>query len=301
MTAFFRSFSLALLIGLLFSPALIAQEYDVNVNLLDGTVVEGKLLRINAAGVDINPGGGVRLRFISAERIRSVHVPSIPAVIYYPLDARSLPDELRNYEGSPDGGSARQSPFSGNTMSLTLFGGVSLPQGDFGANDKQKAGYALTGFCVGLEGATPLSQEISLKGSFLISLNAMDEDEMKNQLGSGWGVSAGSYLTSWGLVGAEFAIPAGPSSKVYAEAQAGLLFSSFPDITLSYGNASVKQTTKTATAFALGFGGGIRFDKVAMGIRYFSAEPEYEQSAMSSSTKVKLPAALLLLTLGINL
>jgi hypothetical protein len=129
----------------------------------------------------------------------------------------------------------------------------------------------------------------------------MDETEMKNRLGSGWSVTAGSYLTTWGMIGGSIEFPVGSTNKIYVLGQGGLLVSAFPDVTLKYYTASVTQTTKTATAFAYGVGAGIMIEKVNIGLRYYMSEPEYEQTAGSSSIKQTLPASVLNIMVGIKL
>ena len=80
-------------------PALIyCQDYNVKINLKDGSVVEGKLLKITAEGIDINPGGNVKFRFISADRIKNVEIVELNKTVEYPLTGNPLPEEIKDYE-----------------------------------------------------------------------------------------------------------------------------------------------------------------------------------------------------------
>ena len=75
-----------------------AQDYNVKINLIDGNIIEGRLLKISAQGVDINPGGNVKYRFISAKRIKNVEIVELNKTIDYPLSKTDLPNEILDYE-----------------------------------------------------------------------------------------------------------------------------------------------------------------------------------------------------------
>jgi hypothetical protein len=197
--------------------------------------------------------------------------------------------------------------FSQDTPSnvrFNLFGGAAFPQGDFGSTSGQKAGYASTGYSGMLEGSMVLSDEIILVSSVLVAVNSLDASSIEDKI-SPIRVSAGSYFTTWPMAGIGIETAVSPSVKIYGLAQVGLLISSFPDITLSYQGESITQTTKTATAIGLGIGAGFIINKINLGMRYYSAEPEYEQTAsysgVSNTAKVKLPASVLELLIGFNL
>jgi hypothetical protein len=189
-------------------------------------------------------------------------------------------------------------------MRFSFYGGAALPQGDFSSTSGEKAGYANTGFCVLIEGSKILSESVNWTSSVSLAINSLDESSMENQL-SGITVTTDNYITTWVMTGIGFETSASPTVKIYGLGQMGLLLSRFPDITLSYGGESITQTTKTGTAFAYGFGAGVIINKINFGIRYYSGEPEYEQTAsyggVTGTAKVKMPATILQLMLGINL
>ena len=189
-------------------------------------------------------------------------------------------------------------------MRFSLYGGAALPQGDFGSANGEKAGYAKTGFCASFEGSKNISESINWVSSVSLALNSVDESEIESKL-SGVTVSSGNYITTWTMTGVGFETVASPSVKIYGIGQMGLLLSSFPDITLSAGGTSITQTTEMGTAFAYGFGVGIIINKINLGIRYYTGEPEYTESASYGGTtntfKAKLPATILQLLIGFNL
>ncbi|MDP2366471.1 MAG: hypothetical protein Q8M94_22180 [Ignavibacteria bacterium] len=191
-----------------------------------------------------------------------------------------------------------------SSMRYSLYGGASLPQGDFSSTTSEKAGYAKIGFCGMLEGSKSISESVNWTSSFSLAFNSLDESAMEDQL-PGATVTTDNYVTAWIMTGIGFETIASPTVKIYGLGQIGLLFSSFPDIKLSSGGSSITQTTKMGTSFGYGFGVGVIINKINLGIRYFSGEPEYEQSAsyggMTSSAKVKLPATVLQLLIGFAL
>lgn len=88
-----------ILLTLLILPILVSgQESSVKVSLKDSSIVEGKLLKISIEGVELNPGGNVKFRFISADRIKNVLFIDINKTIEYPLVLDSLPDDLKELD-----------------------------------------------------------------------------------------------------------------------------------------------------------------------------------------------------------
>lgn len=189
-------------------------------------------------------------------------------------------------------------------MSFSLYGGVAFPQGDFSGTSGDKAGYANTGFCAMIEASKNLSGTVNWTSSISLAINSLDESSMEDQL-SGFTVTTDNYITTWAMTGIGFETIASPTVKIYGLGQVGLLISSFPDIKLSYSGESITQTTKAGTAFAYGFGAGVIINKINLGLRYYSGEPEYEQSAsysgVSGTAKVKMPATILQLLVGFSL
>jgi hypothetical protein len=92
--------SLKIVLILFFFIAVVteAQEYNVKIYLLDGAIIHGELIKITTEGVDINPGGSVKYRFISAERISSVEIVELNKIIEYPLTEKDIPPEIKDFE-----------------------------------------------------------------------------------------------------------------------------------------------------------------------------------------------------------
>ena len=211
---------------------------------------------------------------------------------------------------------------STSSMQFSLFGGLSLPQGDFGstanAKNENKAGFANTGFCAMVEGSKSLNENVMWVSSLSLALNSMDEDAIKSDyFNSDYSVTAGSYLTVLAMTGIGYETAISPTIDIYGLGQIGLLLSSVPDIkgtiaNYSSGNLDVNITTKMGASFAYGFGGGIKINKINIGLRYYSSEPEYEITGNSTYTsgsytskdtkteKFKKPVTVLQLLVGFN-
>lgn len=190
-------------------------------------------------------------------------------------------------------------------LRATLFGGASLPLSDFASTTSTDAGYAMTGFAGGLEVSSQLNQAVSWTTSLALASNSVNTDEMQKQAGAGFTVTAGSYLTTWGLTGIRFNALMPSGAALYAQAQGGLLYSSFPDLEVKFIGITIKQTATSTATFAYAFGAGVQLQKVNIGLRYYTGKPEYEQNASgggaSASGKVTLPASVLLLIVGVTL
>ncbi|MCH8941602.1 MAG: hypothetical protein IIA48_04070, partial [Bacteroidetes bacterium] len=187
---------------------------------------------------------------------------------------------------------------------FSFLGGVALPQGDFGSTEigNEKAGYAETGFGLMIEASKLFSENVNWTTSISLAINEVDGNTLSNQLGAT--VTVGKYITTWALTGLGFDAPITPSFTIYGLGQVGLLVSKFPDITITGIGTSISQTTKITTAFAYGFGAGFIIGKVNIGVRYYSSEPEYEQTGsiggVTSTVKVKLPAKILQVMFGVK-
>lgn len=188
---------------------------------------------------------------------------------------------------------------------VTLFGGASLPQGEFASTNTQEAGLATTGFTGSLEVSSRVNPALSWTSTFSFVSNSLDVEEMQKQAGSAFTVTGGSYTGIWGLTGIKFSAPVSPVAELYGQAQAGLMHSSFPDLDVTFLGTKISQTATSSITFGFGVGAGVQLNKVNIGVRYYSAKPEYEQTASgggsTAKNTVKLPMAVLLVMIGITL
>ena len=138
-----------------------------------------------------------------------------------------------------------------------VYGGLSLPQGDFGDDGRGNYdGYANTGFCIGLEVVMPMSTP-SLGWATNISfiLNGVDDyvlngDDYYDYDSDG---DIGSYLILPIMSGLRYATEISDELQLFGKLQAGLNLFKAP--TMEY--AGYTSTFKLASSFGFSFGGGL--------------------------------------------
>ncbi|HLP60382.1 MAG TPA: hypothetical protein VK186_16190 [Candidatus Deferrimicrobium sp.] len=201
------------------------------------------------------------------------------------------------------------------TTRPTLYGGLAIPQGDFAnaTNTVPKAGFAKNGLCGGFEfGNTFNNESISGIAALSVSVNSMDQKALSSfvqtQTGSyNVSVTAGSYVTVMGLYGIKVKGPLSPTASIYGQAQAGFLFSSMPDWSITVSPSSYPSSPSTVTeafdwasTIAYGFGGGLELkDKFNIGVRYIGGSPEYTMTVKTTTTKMRLSTSILQIVFGV--
>ncbi|MBM3287370.1 MAG: hypothetical protein FJY88_08490 [Candidatus Eisenbacteria bacterium] len=185
--------------------------------------------------------------------------------------------------------------------SFTLYGGLSLPQGDFGDDSGSDAGLAKTGLGIGFEGDFPLnSPGLSVTGSIFFLMNGVDEDEIEDALEGEWcfgeygeyvcaeidNFDVGSYYNVPILVGLKYEAETSPGFSMFGFGQVGMNILKFPKYEFDleyceYSNCfrgSSETTFDMGTSFGFSIGGGIVVgQKGVFGLRYLSlGEPEVD-------------------------
>jgi hypothetical protein len=173
---------------------------------------------------------------------------------------------------------------------LKLLGGLCLPTGDFGSTGMQKGGYAKTGFSAGVEYNTKIKKDLEVGVMGNLSMNGIDEAAMEKTFTEAiyyltghhgpWNLTTSSWhsIDIMGSVG--FRTDISPAVDIYGRGYMGLSIGFMPEIKLTSAIVNVVQTSATAAAFGYGLGAGIIIDRrFDIGIRYISAEPEFETTA----------------------
>ena len=89
-----HSLYLILIIFVLLSSVVLAQNYNVKVITASGNEIRGLLLNISSSGVRLDPEGPVSLRFIKSDQIQSVYIVELNKELTYPLLDSDIPPEL---------------------------------------------------------------------------------------------------------------------------------------------------------------------------------------------------------------
>jgi hypothetical protein len=184
--------------------------------------------------------------------------------------------------------------------------GVSIPTGGLSATSGQTAGYAKLGFSAGAEFTSEVSTgfELGLLGN--LSYNSLDDATIQSQAQNvipGVKVSTTNWLLINLMGSMGFNASVSENSNFYGRGYIGVMFGSSPEIKLTANSNTVTQSSATATTVSFGFGTGVivnnQFD---IGLRYLTAEPEYNVTASgggsSASGKFTQPSSVILLSLG---
>lgn len=189
---------------------------------------------------------------------------------------------------------------------LKVFGGMSIPVGDFASTSSPKAGFSKPGISVGAEFYSEVIRhlEAGLGGAF--NLNTLDQAELERHAQAstpGSSVDIGSWELFWLMGGVGFRLPVSRMINCYGRGNAGLLVGRFPEGTLVAANVQTYHSSATSTAAALGVSFGVLVDRTYdIGFCYFSGEPEYEVTLTSGSNsqnaRLDQPTTNIQLTLG---
>ena len=189
---------------------------------------------------------------------------------------------------------------------VSLFGGVSIPSGDFASTSGTTPGYAKTGYGFGAQYNYFLPNSIFWSLSLNLAFNPMDESAVRQAIGVPSTVSAdiSSYSTITPMVGFGFYSSSNPDVIFYGQGQIGILFGSTPDIKFSSGSVSVTQSSASSTAIAYGFQAGVTISgKISLSARYISGKPKYKVTASgggsSFSSEFEQPTGLFQVFAGI--
>ena len=189
---------------------------------------------------------------------------------------------------------------------VSLYGGASIPMGDFSKTGVNKSdGFANTGFCAMLEGRMTLSESFLWVSSITMSINGMAEGDLQNR-SFGYKVSADSYNQFWFLTGFSFDLINRSKSKLIGILQIGTLVPSFPDITYSSNNIiSGTQSATGSLTLAYGFALEMLLKDISISVKYSAASPEFEITNKWTNYSYKntftLPQNNIQIMLGVNL
>ncbi|MBN2355019.1 outer membrane beta-barrel protein [candidate division KSB1 bacterium] len=189
---------------------------------------------------------------------------------------------------------------------LTLSGGISLPMGDFG-DDKQndgapRAGFAKTGFGLGLEYAKPLnSPGLAWVSGVSVIMNSLDTDKLAD--GDEDEIDAGSWINVPVMTGLRYASEVSPGTFFYGIGQVGLNMIMAPDLTIE--DMEVDMGSATTFGFALG-GGVILNDKINIGLKYYilgesTIDGEIMEDDDAEDVEWETPVSMVFLTVGLRL
>ncbi len=190
------------------------------------------------------------------------------------------------------------------THRFGLYGGVMLSQGEFSSTKGSKAGFANNGIGLMAEFVQYTKYHINWISSVSFTNNSFKAGAFQDQH-SEYGITADNYFTTWIMTGISHSHSFGPMLSIYGLIQGGLLLSKYPNIyyAITQGDfKEYKEEMSLGKAFAYGIGGGVRYTFINLGVRYYMAYPEYQQTSPfhQGTVSKNLPAKILQVVFGIN-
>jgi hypothetical protein len=160
-----------------------------------------------------------------------------------------------------------------------LFGGLSMPNGEFGKTDGDNAGFAKTGYFGGAEIMFSVAPSIGIVLDGRYIMNKYDDSQIAKQLASYPGLSAsvGSYTGILPMGGIRL-YTTGPLG-LFVDAQAGYMFAKSPEITIT--GLGVNEKVDAVSGKALAYGGSAGIDignTLIVGASYLICKPKFEMT-----------------------
>ena len=195
---------------------------------------------------------------------------------------------------------------------FSVYGGISMPQGDFGDDTGVDAGGAKTSFGIGFDYNSPLKTKgLIWISSVTILLNGLDESDLEAALrselpGVDFDLDVGRWINIPVLTGLKFQTEISPTLDIYGIGQTGLNFVKAPGAEITAGSVTGEMSYDTATSFGFCFGGGIILkekNSINIGFRYFLlGEPEIDGTidveTESEKIQIEQPISIMMLSIG---
>ena len=175
-----------------------------------------------------------------------------------------------------------------NRGGLMLFGGLTLPTGDFGKTDGNEAGFAKQGFFGGAEVMFSLMPGLGVVVDGRYMFNKLNEEEILKQVGGGPGVSTslGSYTGILPMAGVRLYMssPIG----IFVDAQAGYIFAKSPEMTFTAPGFSQKIEAQNGKGLAYGASAGVDIGNTfVVGASYILTKPKFESTSGGVTTTME--------------
>ncbi|MDI6765839.1 MAG: hypothetical protein QME52_03340 [Bacteroidota bacterium] len=169
-----------------------------------------------------------------------------------------------------------------------VFGGMSLPIGNFASTDSATGGFAKKGYAIGAEKISRFyfGSEIGLSG--ILCYHPYDKIALiKSQphLPPESPIEAGPWLLIWPMGSLGYSFSLNQNVISYARGHGGVFYGIYPEITVV--ERGTKFTQNMAIKFTWGWGIGcglIIYEKIDFGVRFLAARPEYDLNTQGGGT-----------------
>ncbi|HTY57747.1 MAG TPA: hypothetical protein VMF59_02980 [Bacteroidota bacterium] len=241
-----------------------AGEEDVLL-LEGGNIVRGDVIDIlNPEALGLWTAGGTLRTFWKSDIVKSLRVPggtsdsTIDVLYLHPLP-EMIADDFRV---------------------LTLFGGLSLPGGDFAAPRSEGGDPLQAGFAGGVHASIRLSPMTRWATTVIYGSNMMRLPEAATYYTASG--SPGSHRLLWFLTGDEVRIEGTAALKAFAFVQVGWVFSHFRKfeftvpLTFNHPAGTGVQEGASSNGRAVCLGGGVSMGRISLSARWLSSKVRYD-------------------------
>jgi len=167
-----------------------------------------------------------------------------------------------------------------------LFGGIGLPNGEFGKTDGDNPGFAKQGFFGGAEIMFSLAPSIGivLDGRYII--NKLNEDELLKGSGPSMTASFGQWTGILPMGGIRLYTTG--SIGLFVDAQAGYMFAKSPEISYSgtFNGTPINYKNESQNGKGLAYGASAGIDignTLVVGASYIITKPKFESTSSSGA------------------
>jgi hypothetical protein len=170
---------------------------------------------------------------------------------------------------------------------LTLFGGLSIPVGKFSKTDEEGAGAAKKGWVAGGEYLVSLIPSVGIVLSGRYMHNPMDEQVVKNEIGSATGMSytVGSFTGILPMAGVQVYMPT--TIGIYVNAQAGYMMAKSPEITVSGFGTTSRMESASGNKLAYGVSAGLDIGNfLVAGASYIMTKPKFDMKTTAGTITI---------------
>jgi hypothetical protein len=269
---------------LLSVTALIAQTKDI-VYLKNGSVIKGTILEMipeKTIKIQTADGNIFVYNMSEIEKVGKEAAAPAPATETKPPAERPSNEGQRSYE-SQRGMQGQTSTSEGAGPMFSIYGGVSLPMGDFAKKLDDPAntgnfGGAKTGWSAGIQFVTGGSVGLIIDGNY--SQNKLD-------LPMSFTINPGKYeWVGWSsilaLAGIKLGTDNATGANFFIAPLVGALFGTSPklDFTPS-GSSTSSNVYPSGTGTAVAYGGALQFifgGRVTIGAKYIMSKPKFKAS-----------------------
>jgi hypothetical protein len=256
--------------------ALIAQTKDI-VYLKNGSVIKGSILEmIPDKTIKIQTADGNIFVYNMSEIEKIGKEAAAPASEPKPAVERTSNEGQRTYESQR--GYQGQSSSEGAGSRFSVYGGISLPLGDFAKklDESENAGGAKLGWSAGIQFVTGGTIGLIIDGNY--SQNKFD-------VPASWITTPGKYsIVGWSsilaLAGIKIGTDNATGSNFFIAPLVGALFGTSPEITFTPTGSSTSTTMQPAgKGTAVAYGGDVQVffgRNVTLGAKYIASKPKFK-------------------------